>query len=67
MAWTDYDLGAALAKLRNRIRAGYAELYGVCRVCQEPMGGPSPEQICTDCHAGEAAAMAFGGGGGGEA
>lgn len=59
-------LGVALAKLvppaaAEQIRASYAKRFGVCRVCREPLGGPSPEQICEECHAGEVLGEAIGG------
>ncbi len=66
MAWNPVEIGTALG-LRDRVRAHYAERFGVCRDCGEPLAGPSPEQVCTDCHANEALGMALGGEPGGEA
>ena len=49
-------------ELGPNVRAAYASRYGICRVCKDSLGGPSPEQICERCHAGEVCAAAFGGG-----
>lgn len=60
-------LGAALARLvdaaggGDAVRARYAAKFGVCRRCEAPLGGPSPEQICEACHADELLEQASGG------
>ncbi len=51
-------IGTALAKaspaaVGDAVRAHYAAKFGVCRTCQAPLGGESPEQICEPCHAAE--------------
>lgn len=51
-------LGTALAKasparVGEVLRTHYAAKFGVCRACVAPLGGPSPEQVCTGCHAAE--------------
>lgn len=60
-------LAQALAPVGDAIRAAFAARYGKCRSCDAPLAGPSPDQICTDCHAGEVLGEAMGGGGEGEA
>lgn len=40
--------------LGDTVRAHFAAKYGVCRRCEVPLGGPSPEQVCEGCHADEA-------------
>jgi hypothetical protein len=62
-------IGLALAALtpsgaRERIRAQYAAKFGVCQRCGEPLGGPSPSQICADCHLDKILERARGGNGG---
>lgn len=53
------DIGRGMAEavekhgLADAIRAVFAFLYGKCRVCDAPLGGPSPEKICEPCHAAE--------------
>lgn len=64
--------GAALVRLveplaGDAIRAAVAEKNGICRSCMAPLSGPSPQHICTGCHAAEVLAQGLGGGPGGEA
>lgn len=55
------DIGRALAEgieavakpLADAVREHYAALYGRCRRCDAPLGGPSPEKVCEPCHAAE--------------
>ena len=65
-------LGGAFAAMlsepaKDAIRSYYARKFGVCRRCQAPLGGASPEQICEPCHADEALEAAGGGAPTGEA
>lgn len=58
--------GKALAGLvpesaKKKVRADYVKRFGKCRRCEAPLGGPSPEQICEDCHADEVLEIAGGG------
>jgi hypothetical protein len=53
--------------LCDRVRAAYAAEHGACRACGRALGGPSPERVCVECHAGETLAAALGGGKDGEA
>ena len=62
-----YAVGNALGIFGNGIRAAFASMYGVCRKCQRPLSGASPEQVCTECHASEVLARSFGGSEGGDA
>lgn len=60
-------IARALAPAGNAIRAAFAARYGKCRVCEAPLAGPSPDQVCEGCHAGEVLGEAMGGGKKGEA
>lgn len=50
-------IGSALGRfvkalgLGDAVRAHYAARFGTCRVCDAPLGGPSPSKLCTTCHA----------------
>lgn len=59
------EVGRAIAALipeaaAERLRARYAAKNGVCRTCQQPLAGPSPEQICEECHTDERLGEALG-------
>lgn len=63
------DIGTALGRFlaahlpaaaQEAIRERYRALYGSCRRCGEPLGGPSPSQVCEGCHVDEALAAAAG-------
>jgi len=60
-------LAKALAPAGDAVRALFAARFGKCRVCDAPLAGPSPDQVCVGCHAGEALGEAMGGGEKGEA
>jgi len=64
-------LGGALARVLapagDAIRAAFAARFGKCRVCDAPLAGKSPDQVCVGCHAGEALGEAMGRGEKGEA
>lgn len=49
---------------KDRIRADYVKRFGKCRRCEAPLSGPSPDQICTTCHADEALGRVGGANGG---
>lgn len=59
-------LGAKLAgllsdKQKEQIRALFVAKFGRCHVCEQPLAGASPSQICEECHAGEVLAAGLGG------
>lgn len=52
--------GIERAGLPDAVRSIFAALFGKCRVCDAPLGGHSPEQICETCHAAEVLRAAMG-------
>lgn len=45
--------------LDDAVRGLFAFVYGKCRMCDQPLGGSSPDQVCETCHASEVLATAL--------